>query len=98
MRLLLSCAAFAWLGCGSAWAAPSAKAAKAETPPPADITAVKDKLVAFTDGKQHYVVMALTTNTDSPVFWSNGGKDFYQLRIFGGGSEGGDDQESGGGM
>jgi hypothetical protein len=87
MRLLLSCAAFAWLGCGTALAAPPAKA---ETPPAADVSAVKDKLVAFSDGKQHYLVLALTTNSDSPVFWSSDGKDFYQLRIFGGGSEGGD--------
>lgn len=70
--------------------------ATAATPPrpdpvaPADISAVKDKLNVFTDGKQHYLALVMTTDTDSPVFWSDDGKSFYQLRVFGGGSEGTD--------
>jgi hypothetical protein len=59
-------------------------------PAAADVTAVKDKLTIWSDGKKHFVAMALTTNSDSPVFWSNDGKSFYQLRIGGGGSEGDD--------
>jgi hypothetical protein len=59
-------------------------------PAAADVTAVKDKLTVWSDGKKHFVAMALTTDSDSPVFWSNDGKSFYQLRIGGGGSEGDD--------
>jgi hypothetical protein len=90
MRLLLPWALVAWAGCSSALAAPSTNG-KGETPPPADISAIKDKLTVFADGKQHFIAMVLTTNSDSPVFWSSDGKEFYQLRIFGGGSEGGDE-------
>jgi hypothetical protein len=87
MRLLLPWVALLGAGCTSALAA---SPPKTEAPPPADISAVKDKLVAYSDGKSHYLLLALTTNSDSPIFWSANGKDFYQLRIGGGGSEGGD--------
>jgi hypothetical protein len=61
-----------------------------DAPAPADVAAVKDKLTVWTDAKQHYLALVLTSDTDSPVFWSDDGKRFYQLRVFGGGSEGGD--------
>jgi hypothetical protein len=81
----LCCVALVWAGCSAAAAAP---AAKAEAAAPFDIAAVKDKLHVFADDKKHYLALVLTPDTDSPVFWSSDGKDFYQLRIFGGGSEG----------
>jgi hypothetical protein len=70
-----------------------AEAAPAQNEPsaaPADITAIKDKMTVWTDGKKHYLALVMTTNSDSPVFWSANGKEFYQLRVFGGGSEGDD--------
>jgi hypothetical protein len=76
-----------WAGCTAA----SASAPAREAPAPADVSEVKDKLTVWSDGKKHYLALQLTTDTDKPVFWSADGKDFYQLRIFGGGSEGGDD-------
>jgi hypothetical protein len=75
-----------WVGCSVAAAAPTAT----PEPAPVDTTAVKDKLAVYSDGKQHYLALVLTTDSDSPVFWSSDGKTFYQLRIFGGGSEGDD--------
>jgi hypothetical protein len=72
-------------------AAPKTKgAAPGNEPATSDIAAVKDKLTVWSDGKKHYVVMVMTTNTDSPIFWSSDGKGFYELRIRGGGSEGDD--------
>ena len=74
-------------GCAAAVAAPAPK----EAPPaPADISEIKDKLTVWTDGKKHYLALAMTTDSDKPVFWSADGKDFYQMRIVGGGSEGDD--------
>ena len=74
-------------GCAAAVAAPAPK----EAPPaPADISDIKDKLTVWTDGKKHYLALAMTTDSDRPVFWSADGKDFYQMRIVGGGSEGDD--------
>lgn len=74
-------------GCAAAVAAPAPK----EAPPaPADISDIKDKLTVWTDGKKHYLALAMTTDSDKPVFWSADGKDFYQMRIVGGGSEGDD--------
>jgi hypothetical protein len=86
MRHYLPCFALIAVGCSSAVAAPP----KAEGPAPADISAIKDKITAWTDGKKHYLALAMTTDSDSPVFWSADGKTFYQLRVFGGGSEGDD--------
>ena len=48
-----------------------------EAPTPADISDVKDKLTVWTDGKKHYLALQLTTDTDTPVFWSADGKAFY---------------------
>ena len=59
-------------------------------PPGADISAFKDKLVVWTDGKGHYVAMVLTPH-EPPYFWSRDGKKFYALRTISGGSEGGDE-------
>jgi hypothetical protein len=88
MRRYLPCVALLWAGCSVATAAtpPQTK----EMPAPADISEVKDKLTVWTDGKKHFLALVMSTNSDLPVFWSTDGKDFYQLRIGGGGSEGGD--------
>jgi len=75
-----------WAGCASAVAATPPK----ETPQPADISAIKDKLAVWTDGKKHYFSLVMSSDTDTGVFWSADGKDFYALRIIGGGSEGDD--------
>lgn len=86
MRHYLPCVALALAGCSAAVAAP----VKPDSPAPADVSAIKDKLTVFTDGKKHYLALVMTTDSDSPVFWSADGKSFYQLRVFGGGSEGDD--------
>src|ERR1700761_9482820 len=57
-------------------------------PAAADVTAVKDKLAIWSDGKKHYLALVMTNDSDSPVFWSADGKSFYQLRIGSGSSEG----------
>src|SRR5260370_8746992 len=72
-----------------AFAVPKTKPAPV-MPAAADISAVKDKLTVWSDGKKHFIAWVLTTNSDSPIFWSNDGKSFFQLRIHGGGSEGDD--------
>src|SRR5262249_6631262 len=87
MRHYLPCVVLLWAGCSTAVAAPPVKL---DAPVTADVTDVKGKLTVWTDGKKHFLALALTANSDSPVFWSADGQDFYQLRIFGGGSEGGD--------
>ena len=87
MRPTLPCALLFAAGCASAVAAPPA--AK-EAPAPFDLAEVKDKLTVWTDGKKHYHALALTTDSDKPVFWSADGKSFYAMRIIGGGSEGDD--------
>lgn len=79
----LLCLALLLLGPGLARAAPP-------TQPPAQVSVAKDKLVFFGDGKQHLLALVLTNDSDSPVFWSADGQRFYQLRIIGGGSEGGE--------
>jgi hypothetical protein len=71
-----------------ALAAPKKPVAAGTTP--SDISAIKDKLTVWSDGKKHYVAMVMTTNSDSPIFWSSDGKSFYELRVRGGGSEGDD--------
>lgn len=87
MRAYLPCVALLWAGCSVATAAPPPPK---ETPAAADITEVKDKLSIWTDGKKHFLALVLSKNSDLPAFWSADGKEFYQLRIFGGGSEGDD--------
>jgi hypothetical protein len=86
MRRVLPALALLLLDGAPASAAPAAR--KPELPAAADIAAVKDKLTIYSDGKKHYLALVLTTDSDSPVFWSADGKDFYKMRIFGGGSEG----------
>ena len=85
MRHYLPCVVLLMAGCASAVAAPS----KPDVPT-ADISAIKDKLTIWTDGKKHYLALVMTSDFDSPVFWSADGKTFYQLRVGGGGSEGDD--------
>ena len=75
---------------GGSLAAAPAKKPPAEVRPTTDVTAIKDKMTVYTDGKKHYLALVMTSNSDSPVFWSADGKDFYKMRIFGGGSEGDD--------
>ena len=86
MTRALPCILLFVAGCARAVAATPPK----DTPAPYDISALKDKLTAWTDGKSHYVALAMTSDLDSPVFWSADGKDFYELRVHGGGSEGDD--------
>ena len=85
MRRFLPCVCLVWAGCAAAVAAP----AKKEAREPADVSAFKDKLTVFSDGKKHFLALVLTSN-DPPVFWSDDGKDFYSMRIIGGGSVGDD--------
>jgi hypothetical protein len=73
-------------GCAAAVAAPAPK----EAPTPYDVSEFKDKLTVWTDGKKHFLALVMSSNMDLPIFWSADGKDFYQLRIPGGGSEGDD--------
>jgi hypothetical protein len=61
-----------------------------EEPAVADISPIKGKLTVWSDGKKHFVALVMTTDFDSPIFWSNDGKSFYQLRVHGGGGEGDD--------
>jgi hypothetical protein len=86
MRRYLPSFVLVWAGLSAADAATPPR----EAPQPADVSAVKDKLTVWSDGKKHYLALVMTTDSDSPVFWSGDGKGFYQLRIAGGGSEGGD--------
>src|SRR5262245_2450546 len=83
MQRYLPWVALLWAGCAAAGAAEP-------SPAPADVADIKDKLSVWTDGKKHYLALVMTTNSDSPIFWSANGKEFYQLRVFGGGSEGDD--------
>lgn len=85
--LVLLVAGCSFAGCS---AAAAATPSRSDAPAPADISAIKDKLTVFCDGKKHCLALVMTSDTDSPVFWSNDGKSFYKLRIFGGGSEGSD--------
>jgi len=73
-------------GCASAVAATPPK----DAPVPYDVSEIKDKLTFWSDGKKHVLALVMTSNSDSPIFWSADGKDFYELRIHGGGSEGDD--------
>jgi hypothetical protein len=54
---------------------------------PADISAVKDKLIVLGDGKKHYLALLPSTDMEAPFFYGNG-KAFYAQRVFGGGGEG----------
>lgn len=86
MRATLPCVLVLAAGCASAVAATPAR----DAPAPYDVSAIKDKLSVFGDGKKHYLALVMTSDMDSPTFWSADGKQFYELRIYGGGSEGDD--------
>ena len=56
---------------------------------PIDISAVRDKLVVVEDGQGHYMaVIPFGDSVWDHLYWSSDGKDFYQQRVFGGGSSG----------
>ncbi|MCA1664410.1 MAG: hypothetical protein LC659_09110 [Myxococcales bacterium] len=86
MRAIPPCALLVAAGCASAVAATAQK----EAPVAYDVSAIKDKLTFWSDGKKHFLALVMTSNSDSPIFWSADGKEFYELRIHGGGSEGDD--------
>jgi hypothetical protein len=71
--------------------AAAAPKAKPEPATPSDISAVKDKLVIWSDGKKHFIAMVMTSATGSPIFWSSDGQSFYELRLRSGASDGYDD-------
>jgi hypothetical protein len=56
---------------------------------PIDVAAVRDKLMVVDDGKGHYIaVIPFGDSIWDHLYWSPDGKDFYQQRVFGGGSSG----------
>ncbi|MGZ3446205.1 MAG: hypothetical protein ACXWLG_12430 [Myxococcaceae bacterium] len=56
---------------------------------PIDVSAVRDQLVVVADGKGHYIaVIPFGDSIWEHLYWSADGKDFYQQRVFGGGSSG----------
>lgn len=67
-------------GAGAAHAAPAADTAM-------DISAIKDKLKIFTDGKNHYVAIVPFDLSNNTFFYGNG-KTFHVQRVFGGGRNG----------
>jgi len=59
------------------------------TADPLDVSAVRDKLVVVDDGQGHYLaVIPFGESIWDHLYWSQDGKDFYQQRVFGGGSNG----------
>jgi hypothetical protein len=66
-----------------------AEKAAPEPDEPLDLAADKPKLKLVTDGKNHYVAVVPFGDMDAPLLYSgDGGKNFYQQRVFGGGSSG----------
>jgi len=56
---------------------------------PLDVSAVRDKLVVVEDGQGHYIaVIPFGDSIWDHLYWSQDGKEFYQQRVFGGGSSG----------
>ena len=56
---------------------------------PIDISAVREKLVVVEDGQGHYIaVLPFGDSIWDHLYWSQDGRDFYQQRVFGGGSSG----------
>lgn len=56
---------------------------------PLDLSAVREKLVVVQDGQGHYLaVVPFGESIWDHLYWSQDGKDFYQQRVFGGGSSG----------
>lgn len=61
---------------------------KAATPPgQLDLSDVKDKLRLFTDGKKHYVAMIPFGEISEHLYYGDG-KNFYAMRVQGGGASG----------
>ena len=56
-------------------------------PPSVDISAVKDKLVILSDGKDHYVAVIPFSDVWQHLYYGNG-KRFFLQRVTGGGSSG----------
>ena len=56
---------------------------------PIDVSTLRDKLVVVEDGQGHYIaVVPFGDSIWDHLYWSQDGKDFYQQRVFGGGSNG----------
>ena len=56
---------------------------------PIDISAVRDKMLVVDDGQGHYIaVIPFGDSIWDHLYWSEDGKEFYQQRVFGGGSNG----------
>ena len=56
---------------------------------PLDVSAVRDKMQVVEDGQGHYIaVVPFGDSIWDHLYWSQDGKDFYQQRVFGGGSSG----------
>jgi hypothetical protein len=83
--LVIACAVGSALLGALAAAADKAKPAEPEVPA-ADISAVKDKLKLFTDGKKHYMALTPFEGTDHTYYGD--GKAFYAQRVIGSGSSG----------
>ncbi len=58
---------------------------------PVGISAIKDKLTVWSDGKKHFVALVITHEFDSPIFWSGDGQSFYRLRVTSGSADGRDE-------
>jgi hypothetical protein len=59
------------------------------TADPLDVSGVRDKLVVVEDGQGHYIaVIPFGDSIWDHLYWSQDGKDFFQQRVFGGGSNG----------
>jgi hypothetical protein len=67
-----------------------ARAAAAD-PAAVDVSAVRDRLAVWSDGKKHFLALVMTSKFDSPIFWSHDGKSFYQQRVTSGANDGFDD-------
>ena len=56
---------------------------------PLDVSAVREKLVVVEDGQGHFLaVIPFGDSIWDHLYWSADGKEFYQQRVFGGGSNG----------
>jgi hypothetical protein len=58
---------------------------------PVDVSAFRERLAVWSDGKKHFLALVMTSKFDSPIFWSHDGQSFYQLRVTSGSSDGYDD-------
>ncbi|HET9158251.1 MAG TPA: hypothetical protein VFN91_16370, partial [Myxococcaceae bacterium] len=56
---------------------------------PIDVSAVRDKLLVVEDGQGHYIaVVPFGDSIWDHLYWSQDGREFFQQRVFGGGSSG----------